>query len=328
MNKRKKNFKDNPVTVVIPMRNASTTVEETLRTIVNQDYSISEIIVVDNVSKDNSIEIVKKFEKKSKIKIKLLVQKKDKGVSSSYNWGVRESKTQLVVFLTSDCSLPTNKELRKLVEPLIKNSAVVATYATCVLPGFIWKTYNFWEKFFSARMVNNKSSEMVLKFDCIRRNAFLSIGGFDDVQFGGDAVIGGEDADLSVRFRKIGQIVRSKARAYHLHYRGVDYKLSSMARSRKMYARSQGRFLRKYGLSEKDAWIAFLTRPILAVSSVLIIGIPFLIVYSFLYTSKMFVTKETVLNPRILLVPFLNIYFLYYELYWVLSAFLFYKKQV
>ena len=316
-----------PVSVVIPMRNAQTTVLDTLRTIVWQKYPILEIIVVDNVSKDNSVRTVELFSKTSKIPIRLIKQDKDQGVSSSYNKGVKVATSDLVIFLTSDCSLPTNRELEKLVATLIGNSHAVASYSTCVLPGFIWKTYNFWEKFFSARMVNNISSGMVLKFDCIRKKEFLSIGGFDEVNFGGDGAIGGEDADLTTRLRKIGEIVRSKARVFHLHYKGEDYNVFDMARSRKMYARSQGRFLRKYGLTVPDSWTAFLPRPMLAIMGLLLFGIPLLIIYSFMYTPKMFTTREIVLNPRTILVPFINIFFLYYELYWTTRAFFSYKKE-
>lgn len=317
-----------PVTVVIPMRNAATTVGETLKTITQQNYPISEIIVVDNVSKDNSKEIVKSFSKKSPIRVRMLQQKKDSGVSSSYNWGVKEAKTPFVVFLTSDCSLPSKDELRKLVEPLLQDNSVVASYSTCILPKSVWKTYNFWEKFFSARMVDDPSSGMVLKFDCVRKSSFDSIGGFDEVHFGGEGAIGGEDADLTVRLRKIGRVVRSNASSLHLHYKGDDYSLYHMAKSRKMYARSQGRFLRKYGLTESDAWFAFLPRPFIAIVGLTTIGLPLLVVYSFLYTPKMFLTMETLMDMRIIWVPFLNIFFLYYELYWVLQAFLSYQKKV
>jgi len=316
------------VSVVIPMRNSQTTVLETLRTIVRQKYPILEIIIVDNVSKDDSLKIVQSFAKTSRIPIRIIKQDKDRGVSSSYNKGTKASKAELIVFLTSDCSLPTDLELGKLVASLLDTPHTIASYSTSVLPGFIWKSYNFWETFFSARMVDNTSSGMVLKFDCVRKKEFLSIGGFDEVNFGGDGAIGGEDADLTTRLRKIGKIVKSKARVFHLHYKGSDYALFNIAKSRKMYARSQGRFLRKYGLSVPESWIAFLTRPMLAVLGLLIVGLPLLLVYSFLYTPKMFITKDTVLNPRIIMIPFLNIFFLYYELYWMMQAFFSYKKEV
>jgi len=319
-----------PVSVVIPVRNAATTVFETLKTIVCQEYPIREILVVDNVSKDNSCEVVLRFAKTSKIPIKLLRQERDKGVSSSYNLGAKVAKSKYVVFLTSDCSLPTDGELKKLIEPL-KDNNVVASYSTTVLPGYVWNTYNFWEKYHASRMVDNKSSLMVLKFDCVKRDVFLKIGGFDEINFGGDGAIGGEDADINTRLRKEGKIVRSNANSLHLHYMADDYTLLDMARSRKMYARSYGRYLRKNPFVSPLASAIFLARPTLAILPFIpfinIVGIATLVLYAFFYSRKMFTTFTTLEDPRILLIPTINIFFLYYEAYWMIRAFFSYRKM-
>lgn len=331
MKKKEKKESPVPVSVVIPMRNAATTVGETLKTIVQQKYPIREIIVVDNVSKDNSRDIVRAFAKKSPIKVRLLVQKKDKGVASSYNWGVKEAISSLVVFLTSDCSLPTSRELEKLVRPMISDPTIVATYATSVLPSHVWNMYNFWQKYWACRMVDNTSSMMVLKFDCIRRKTFLEIGGFDDVNFGGDDAIGGEDADLSNRLRSVGKVVRTDARCLHVHYRGNDYSIVHLLKSRKMYARSQGRFLRKSAFLDLHGTFLFLIRPTLAilpfVPGLNLVGVTLLALYSFAYSKKMYIASSTLFDRRIFLIPFLNIFFLYYEFIWLLTAFFSFQKR-
>lgn len=318
------------VSVVIPMRNASTTVLETLKTITRQKYPVREIIVVDNVSKDNSREIVLDFARTIHIPVKLIRQEKDRGVSASYNRGTKAAKSPYIIFLTSDCSLPTNRELERLVEPL-KDPDVVASYSTCILPGFVWDTYNFWEKYHAARMVDNKSSLMVLKFDCIRRNVFLKMGGFDEVNFGGDSAIGGEDADLTTRLQKEGRVVRSKANSLHLHYIANDYTLHNMIKSRKMYARSYGRFLRKSASLNLKASMIFLIKPLLAalpfIPGLHSIGLLLILIYAFLYSKKMFMTPSTFFDPRIVLIPFLNIFLLYYETFWLVQAFLSFRPQ-
>lgn len=330
MKKIKEEIKYEPVSVITAMRNASTTVMETLKSVSKQKYPVTEMIVVDNVSKDNSREIVREYSRESKFPIKLLVQKKDKGVSSSYNWGVKEAKSKLVIFLSSDSSLPSVDEFKRLTLPFRQDPHVIASYATSVLPGFVWNTYNFWEKYHAARMVDNTSSPMVTKCDCLKKDVFLKVGGFDEINFGGDGDMGGEDADLNMRLREAGTIVRSKADSLHLHYMANDYTLSSMARSRKMYARSYGMFLRKSPLKSPQASIIFLIRPTLCIlpfiPALTGVGIALLIIYSFLYSKKMFITKSTIFDPRIILIPFLNIFFLYYELFWLVKAYFSYKK--
>lgn len=310
------------------MRNSATTLPDCLRSISTQKYPIEEILVVDNVSTDNSHEIVTAFAKTCPIPVKLLRQSVDRGVAASYNRGTKEAKSPFVVFMTSDVSLPTPHELEKLVTPLIKDASIGATYSTSVLPQFIWDKYNFWEKYFAARMVENYSSLMVLKFDCIRREAFLSVGGFDEVNFGGDNRIGGEDADLTNRLKAHWKIMRTDARSHHLHYIAKDYTLGHMMQSKKMYARSMGRWLRKSPFQDIRASIIFLIKPALAVVGLTPgVGWLLLVLFGFVYTPKMFTSEATRSDPRIVLVPILNIFFVYYETWWMIQGFLSGRKR-
>ena len=320
-----------PVSVIIPMRNAATTVLETLRTITMQKYPIAEVIVVDNVSKDNCRDIVLANARKSKIPITLIKRQKDLGVASSYNLGTRRAKSELVVFLTSDASLSTDRELEKLTKPLREDASVVASYPSTLLPGWLWEKYNFWQKFHSSRDVDIDNSTLALKFDCIRRKTFLEIGGFDEVNFGGDSAIGGEDVDLTMRLREKGKIAKSQATAYHLHYMGSDYSLRNMMRSRKMSARSYGRFLRKSAFKDIRTTIEFSIRPALAILPLIPsfnnVGILLLLFYSLYYTHKMFIAPSTRSDLRIVLIPILNIFFLYHDLFWLLEAFFTYREN-
>lgn len=312
-----------PVSVVIPMRNSATTLTECLGSISTQRYPIEEIIVVDNVSTDKSREMVTAFAKTCPTPITLLRQSVDRGVAASYNRGTKEAKSPFVVFMTSDVSLPTPLELERLVTPLLKDASIGATYSTSVLPQFIWDKYNFWEKYFAARMVENYSSLMVLKFDCVRREAFLSVGGFDEVNFGGDKAIGGEDADLTNRLKHHWRIVRTPARSYHLHYVSQDYSLTHMMQSKKMSARSVGRFLRKSPFQDIRASVIFTVKPALAVIGLTPgVGWVILILFAFLYTPKMFTSAVARRDPRLLLVPILNIFFVYYETWWIVQGYL------
>lgn len=310
------------------MRNSATTLPDCLGSIRTQRYPIEEILVIDNVSTDNSRDIVTAFAKSCPIRVKLLRQTVDRGVAASYNRGIQEARSPFIVLMTSDVSLPSPNELEKLVIPIIKDASVGATFSTSVLPQFIWDRYNFWEKYFAARMVENYSSLMVLKFDCIRREAFLSVGGFDEVNFGGDNRIGGEDADLSNRLKHHWRIVRTDARSYHLHYVAQDYSLVHMMHSKRMSARSMGRFLRKSPLQDVKASILFLIKPLLAVVGLTPgVGWLLLVLFAFAYTPKMFTSIATLYDTRIILVPILNIFFVYYETWWMAQGFLTYHKQ-
>ena len=323
---------DFPVSVVLPTRNAATTVLSALRSLLQQSYPIREILVVDNVSKDNTCKLVEEFARTSIIPVRLIRQSRDKAVGSSFNLGVKTAKSEFVILMMSDCALPDSRELGKLVRPLRSDSTIGAAYSVSVLPMTVWEGYNFWEKLWAARMVENYSSLMVLKFDCVRKSAFMDIGGFDEINFGGEKSIGGEDADLSNRLKKKWRIVSTNAKSLHLHYLASDYSLADMARSRKLYARSYGRFLRKDAMEDVRASLIFLIKPILAVIPFIpgftIIGLTIMAIFSVWYTKIMFLHKSTRLDGRIVLVPAINIFFVYYETYWLMQAFMSYKGSI
>lgn len=332
-----------PVSIIVPMRNSETTVLHTLKSISDQRFPIKEIIVVDNVSSDNSIEIVEEYKKKSRIPINIIKRKENKGVGASYNLGVRNATSPYVIFMHSDSSLPTDKELKKLTEPLRRDANVVGSYSFNILPQEVWGTYNFWEKRQQVRVVGKENPGFNGKFDCVRRKTFLKIGGFDDENFGEDIGIGGEDADLYLRLESQGKIALSKAKVIHLHYLGGDYALFDWIKNRKLRARTYGRLIRSRrgnlplstrgrGLSIPLGVLVFLVKPILTVIPFLpylhVYGLLLLVAYAFLNSKKMYTTLDTVTNPRIILLPFIDIFLVYYETFWMLEAFFLGRRRV
>jgi glycosyltransferase involved in cell wall biosynthesis len=332
-----------PVSIVVPMRNASTTVMICLESLVTQDYPIREIVVVDNASTDDSVAIVKKFAKKSKLPIAIIVRKENKGVASSYNTGIKKTKSTLVVLMHSDSSLPTKHEIEKLTRPIKEDNNVVATYPTNLLPQKVWDTYNFWQKRHQVRAVEKDCPGMNTKFDCIRKDVFLRIGGFDDQHFGEQKGTGAQDADLYLRLKKEGEVVLSTARVIHLHYLGGNYSLRDFISNRKLFARTYGSLIRLQGrslpLSTKGiglsiplGFLIFCIKPALAILPFIpglhIFGILILIIYAFAVAWKMYITPSTLFNSQILLLPFIDIFLVYYESYWEIEAFLFANKEV
>ena len=331
------------VSVIVPMRNSATTILHTLESITKQKYPIKEIIIVDNVSSDNSVELVKQYKIQSKIPIKLVVRKENKGVGASYNLGMKSVTSSYVIFMHSDSSLFSNHEVEKLTEPFRKDSEVVASYPKVVLPENVWNTYNFWQKCLFTRAVGKESPGFNGKFDCVKKEVFLKICGFDDENFGEDIGIGGEDADLYLRLESQGKIAMSKAKVIHLHYLGSKYKLADWIRNRKLLARTYGRLIRFRGKSlpfkthGKGLLIPlgilnFMIKPTLAVLPFIpnlhLFGVVLLIIYAFVNSKKMYTTLSTLINPRILLLSFIDIFLVYYETFWMIQAFLFVKRKV
>lgn len=323
-----KKISEEAVTIVLPMRNAATTVLFSLQSINKQTYPIKEVIIIDNASTDNSIEIVRKYAGKSKIPIRIVSRQKNYGLGTSFNFGVKSSKTSLVVLMHSDCTLPTADELSKLTRPFIENNDVITTYPTIVLLESVWQTYDFWEKCYFARQAGKGVAGLTTKFDCIRKKKYLDIGGIDTKNFG----FGGFDADLHQSLAKIGTVSKSEAVITHLHYLGKGFSLGKLLDKQRVDSRTNGRCIRMRGMSLIQDGLFLLIRPSLAILPFIpylhAIGLLLLIIYSFLYTKKMFITKSTLQDPRIIILPFLNVFLLYYETFWTIEAFLFGKNKI
>jgi len=329
----KKNFNiSQPVSIVVPMKNSETTILLTLKSISEQKYPIKEVIIIDNMSSDNSVKLVSNYKKMSKIPIILIKRKKNKGVGASYNLGAKKAKADLLVFMHSDSTLVSKDELNKVVVPLLNDITIVSSYSTIINPDSVWQSYNFWQKCLFARAVDQENPGLNGKFDCLRREIFLRIGGFDDVHFGEDIGIGGEDGDLHLRLLEKGKVVLSTARVIHLHYLGKNYRFSDLVKNRRLLAKTYGRIIRISGSKLPLGAFAFGIKPTLAIlpfiSGFFLVGIVLLFVYTFWYTKKMFISKSTLTDPRIILLPFINIFLVYYESFWMLESFLIVKKDV
>ncbi len=88
--------------IIIPLYNKAPYVQKALQTIYNQVYKEFEVVVVDDGSKDNSVEEVQKFIEKNKPENLQLIQQKNQGVSWARNKGVKWSKYPYICFLDAD----------------------------------------------------------------------------------------------------------------------------------------------------------------------------------------------------------------------------------
>ena len=89
------------VSIIIPVYNASSFLLDTIKTIQEQTYENWEAIFVDDCSKDNSVEIIKKEQKKDK-RIKLVKNKENSGAAVSRNNGIDIATGKYLCFLDAD----------------------------------------------------------------------------------------------------------------------------------------------------------------------------------------------------------------------------------
>lgn len=86
------------VSVVIPCYNAEEYIEETIDSICCQSYKNTEIIIVDDGSTDQSVQIIKKKD----LDNVFVIKQSNKGVSAARNKGVKKARGEFIVFFDAD----------------------------------------------------------------------------------------------------------------------------------------------------------------------------------------------------------------------------------
>lgn len=319
------------IAVIVPMRNSSTTVLKTIASLRKQKYYIQQIIVIDNASSDDSVNKVSRYIKHEHVyNMRLVIRKINTGVGSSYNLGVKLAKTKYVVFMHSDGTLSSADELHKLVKPIERDASIIATYSHVIVPVSVWEQFPFWEKCLLARSIGSEIAGLNGKFDCIKKREFEKVGGFDEVQYGHDVNIGGEDGDLHMRLRQVGKVVVSNAKVIHLHSLDPSYSLAQWIQNRKLLARSYGRLIRlQWGRLDVGA-LLFFVKPILTTFPLLLprlLSVLIFIVYTILSMRIMYINTSSRNDIRIFLLPFISIFLVYYETFWMIESFLLLAKK-
>lgn len=97
------------VTVVVLNYDGERFIETCLRSLKEQTFPEFEIIVVDNASNDNSLEVVRRIcSCEGRKKFKIIVNSKNLGYCGGNNVGIRESQSEYIVLLNSDtCVAPS-----------------------------------------------------------------------------------------------------------------------------------------------------------------------------------------------------------------------------
>ena len=93
-------YKEALVSVVIPVYNREDTIQRAVDSVLNQTYSNIEVLVVDDGSKDNSLEMLKKYHNDNRVKI--FCQEFNQGANAARNRGIREAKGEYIAFHDSD----------------------------------------------------------------------------------------------------------------------------------------------------------------------------------------------------------------------------------
>ncbi|MBL4709593.1 MAG: glycosyltransferase [Flavobacteriales bacterium] len=86
------------VSLITVCYNSSTTIEDTIKSVLAQSYSDIEYLIIDGDSKDDTLKIVEKYQDK----ISVVISEKDKGIYDAINKGINLSTGDIVGILNAD----------------------------------------------------------------------------------------------------------------------------------------------------------------------------------------------------------------------------------
>lgn len=227
------------VSAIITTKNSADTMEELLKSLKKQTYKNIEIIVVDNNSKDKTVDISKKYTK--------LVFNKGPERSAQRNYGVKKSKGKYLLILDSDMIL-TKKVVKECVDK-IENKKV--KIGEVVIPE---KSFGigFWAK---AKAFERKINEGQNYFEAARfftKKIFNEFKGYDT------KLTGPEDWELPQRIAKKYKMER--IRSYILHNEGHPT-LYKLAKRKYYYGLSVDKYLKKQNINVVSPRTVYFLRP-------------------------------------------------------------------
>jgi len=114
------------VSILLPTFNSGKFIDECLRSILNQNHKLIEVIIVDNSSNDNTLNIVNLYKKKLNIKV---YQYKTKNLASALNFGISKCNGDFIARVDSDDIIRKNR-IKKQLKFLLNNQYIfVGTHA-------------------------------------------------------------------------------------------------------------------------------------------------------------------------------------------------------
>ncbi|MCA9408164.1 MAG: glycosyltransferase family 2 protein [Candidatus Omnitrophica bacterium] len=203
------NSRNIDMSIVIPTFNNCEELRYLLESLIEQkgvDDLNYEIIVINNNSKDQTVEVVESFIPRFSGKLKMVFEE-NQGISFARNRGVKESAGEIIAFTDSDCVVEDHwiSEIilayKKYNADAIQGKVILAT----PIPREIW----YPEEFIQQRLAHVDYGEKVIVFDkedlvtanaSFRRELFDKFGGFSS----SITYKASEDTEFSLRIAKTG----------------------------------------------------------------------------------------------------------------------------
>jgi len=115
------------VSIITVCFNSADTIEDTIKSVLSQDYKDIEYIVVDGGSMDGTLGVMSKYNDR----ITKVISEPDEGIYDAMNKGIKAAKGDIIAFLNADDFYSNGKVVTEIAN-FIKTSSLDATYGDLV----------------------------------------------------------------------------------------------------------------------------------------------------------------------------------------------------
>ena len=161
------------VCAILPAYNEGSRITRVLD-VVTSASSLSEVLVVDDGSSDNTSEVVKHHPQYGK-KLRLLRQEPNQGKGAAMWAGGARTDADILVFLDADLINLKPEQINALIEPVASGK--------CLMALGVFRGGNFWTSLAQVLAPNISGQR------AIRRDVFLSVPGVSDARYGVELAI-------------------------------------------------------------------------------------------------------------------------------------------
>lgn len=234
------------VSVIIVNYNTADLIEGCIQSVLKQKNINMEIIVVDNFSQDNSLDVLKKYHEQ----VIILANKENLGFGKANNQAFKLSSGKYIFLLNPDAVLTTEDILEKFVSYMAENNAVgivgpkVIKDQKISLPQKLYPAEKYLKK--PLEILPGNIAWIIGASMFIRREVYEQLKGFDE-----DYFLYGEEADFCLRARRAGWVIGYNEEIIVEHIGGASERTTT---TREYWQKKQAGVIlfykKSYGISE------------------------------------------------------------------------------
>ncbi len=197
------------VSIITPNYNGENFLNIYFESLISQNKHIREVVIVDNGSTDNSVNIIKDYQKNLDypLQIILIQNKENLGFAKATNQGIKIAQSELLLFLNNDVEL-NNNSISSLINCIIKDDFIFSSASKMIQfnnrnliddAGDEYTLLAYTKKVGNGQNINKYTKEREIFSSCAgaalyKRSLVIKLGCFDENFF---AYM--EDVDLAYR---------------------------------------------------------------------------------------------------------------------------------